>query len=54
VGELWFVDKDRREISVFRLGDSLAKPAAVFGEREELTSALFPGLRLRLAEVFAD
>lgn len=54
VEELWFVDKDRREISVFRLGDSLAKPAAVFGEREELTSALFPGLRLRLAEVFAN
>jgi Uma2 family endonuclease len=54
VEELWFVDKDRREISVFRLGDSLAKPAAVFGEREELNSSLFPGLRLRLAEVFAD
>lgn len=54
VDELWFVDKDKREVSVFRLPESLTKPKAVFGERDVLTSALFPGLKLRLAEVFAD
>lgn len=52
VAELWLVDKDKREVSVFRLGDSPAKPAAVFSERDLLTSVLFPGLKLRLSEVF--
>ncbi len=56
VTEYWVVDPELDEIKVYRLADGRYSRAAEFAlERSDvLTSPLFPGLALSLAEVFED
>jgi Uma2 family endonuclease len=51
--EFWAVLPRKRRIEIYRLAESADAPAATFGEGEILTSALFPGLKIPVATVFA-
>ena len=53
VEELWLVDPDKRTIAVYRLAEDADTPAATWKSRQKFSSALFPGLTLDLAVVFA-
>ncbi len=52
VAELWLIDPDTRLVHVYRLQDDAEKPAATHGEKDTFTSPLFPGLTIRVAEIF--
>jgi len=52
VAELWLVDPDARTIELFRLQEQPHAPTRVFRADETLTTALLPGLEVKLAEVF--
>ena len=56
VSEYWVVDPDLDEIKVYRLsGGRFERVAELSLERDDaLTSPLFPGLALRLAEIFEE
>ncbi|MEK6375195.1 MAG: Uma2 family endonuclease [Acidobacteriota bacterium] len=52
VGEYWIVDPALESVKIFRRGGSGCYERAVEGA--SLTSPLFPGLEIALAEVFAE
>jgi Uma2 family endonuclease len=52
VTELWLVDPDARTIELFRLQEQPHAPMRIFREDETLTTALLPGLEVKLADVF--
>ena len=52
VTELWLVDPDARTVELFRLQEQPHAPTRIFRENETLTTALLPGLEIKLAEVF--
>jgi Uma2 family endonuclease len=52
VKELWLVDTDAREVSVFHLQTSADKPFGVFGVRQKFTSPLLPRLVVNVARIF--
>jgi Uma2 family endonuclease len=52
VGELWLVDPDASEITVYRFEESPDEPVAVLGRRQTLKTPLLPGLKIRVADVF--
>jgi Uma2 family endonuclease len=52
VKELWLVDPDSREISVYRLQEAADKPAGVYGVRQKFTSPLFPRLTIQVSKIF--
>lgn len=56
VAEYWVVDQELDEIKVYRLSDGRFVRRAVrsLEQGDVLTSPLFPGLELPLAEVFAE
>jgi Uma2 family endonuclease len=53
VGEYWIVDPEAHTIERYTLGDQGLELAATFADGDMLTSPLFPGLQLRVAEVLA-
>ena len=53
VKELWIIAPETRRIEVFLLEKDAAVPAATYGEKDELQSAFFPGLRFDAAVIFA-
>ena len=50
--EYWIVDPDARTVEVYRLQEDAKRPVATFREDDTLTSSMFPGLELRLPELF--
>jgi len=52
VPECWIADPDAKTIGVYRLSRQKYQLAQVFGEYEAPTSALLPGFKLSVAEVF--
>lgn len=52
VKELWLVDTDAQEVSVFHLQVSADKPFGVFGARQKFTSPLLPRLVVNVAKIF--
>lgn len=54
VKELWLVDKERKEIAVYRFLEDISHPVANLRGRQKLTTPLLPGLKLALAEVFEE
>lgn len=51
-GEYWVFDPDADTATVWRLREDAVKPAATFTRTDTMTSAMFPGLEIRLGEVF--
>lgn len=54
VKELWLVDKERKEVVVYRFAEDISEPVATVRSRQKLTTPLLPGLKLALAEVFEE
>jgi len=54
VKELWLVDKEKKEVAVYRFAESIQEPVATVRGRQKLTTPLLPGLKLALAEVFEE
>src|SRR5438309_1123512 len=52
VKELCIIDPTLREIQLYHLTESADVPAATLGEEKEIESALLPGLRISLKEIF--
>lgn len=52
VKELWLVDTDAQEVSVFHLQSSADKPFGVFGVKQKFTSPLLPRLVVNVAKIF--
>jgi len=52
VKELWIVDPETRILQVYDLQSDSQQPAATYGEGDTFTSAHFPGLAIRGAEIF--
>ena len=54
VKELWLVDKEKKEVAVYRFAEAISEPVATVRGRQKLTTPLLPGLKLALAEVFEE
>jgi Uma2 family endonuclease len=55
IAEYWIVDPEDKKVELLRLGASgMYETAAILGTQDHLTSALFPGFSLDLADVFAE
>jgi len=52
VEELWILDPERKTVSLFRLQEEPAEPRAVYGLKQAFGSACFPGLKLRVRDIF--
>jgi Uma2 family endonuclease len=52
VKELWLVDKDKKQVAVYRFERNIKEPVAVLSGKQKLTTPLLPGLPLPLAKVF--
>ena len=52
VNELWIVDPVLRQIQVYHLSDSADVPSGTFSGKQEFTSRLLPGLRIKVQRVF--
>ncbi len=52
VEEYWIFDPDADTAAVYRLRENPEKPVATFARTDTMTSAMFPGLEIGLAEVF--
>lgn len=53
VEELWIIDPEKRTLSLYRLVEDAATPAATYRAGQKFTSTLLPGLTIDLAAVFA-
>lgn len=51
--EYWIVDPETRSVTVFDFEKSAEEPSAKLEETSALTSSLFPGLEISLADIFA-
>ena len=52
VKELWIVNPELREVQVYRLDQNADVPAATYGDSQQFESAILPGLRISVAQVF--
>ena len=52
VKEYWLVDPDQQLVEVFIAGEKEWRWAGVFDQEDILTSALLPGLKINLGEIF--
>ncbi|NBV23260.1 MAG: Uma2 family endonuclease [Proteobacteria bacterium] len=52
VKELWLVDKEKKEVAIYRFAEAIGEPVAVVRGRQLLTTPVLPGLKLKLTEVF--
>ena len=54
VPEYWIVDCWSRSVFIFRLEDNTLNEVMRFKETEALESPIFPGLSLKLSDIFTD
>ena len=54
VPEYWIVDCWSRSVLIFRLEDNTLKEVSKFGGTDALDSVIFPGLSLKLSDIFTD
>jgi Uma2 family endonuclease len=54
VKELWLVDKEKKEVAVYRFAENISEPVTTVRGRQKLTTPLLPGLKLALAKVFEE
>ncbi|MBI5800534.1 MAG: Uma2 family endonuclease [Verrucomicrobia bacterium] len=54
VKELWLVDKEKKEVVVYRFAEDIQEPVATLRGKQKLTTTLLPGLKLSLSEVFEE
>jgi Uma2 family endonuclease len=54
VPEYWIVDCWSRSVIIFRLEDNTLKEVIRFRETDALESSVFPGLSLKLSDIFTD
>ncbi|MBI3875175.1 MAG: Uma2 family endonuclease [Verrucomicrobia bacterium] len=54
VKELWLVDKDKREVVVYRFAESITMPVATYRGRQKFATALLPGLKISVPEIFQE
>jgi len=54
VKELWLVDRERKEVVVYRFAEDISEPVATVRGKQKLSTPLLPGLKLSLAEVFEE
>ena len=54
VPEYWIVDCWSRSVLIFRLEDNTLKEVSKFRETDAIESAIFPGLSLKLSDIFTD
>jgi len=52
VTEYWIVDPKKKTVKLYRLNHRRYREHALFTHQQELTTPTFPGLRVRLAEIF--
>ena len=52
VRELWLVDKDKKQVAVYRFEKSIEEPVNILSGKQKLTTPLLPGLALPLTKVF--
>jgi Uma2 family endonuclease len=54
VEELWILDPAKKTVAQFRLQEDPAEPAAVHGLKHAFGSLCFPGLKLRVRDIFRE
>ena len=54
VEELWLLDPELKTVAVYRLKEQPTKPVAEHGIQDQFECAFFPGLRLRVEEIFRE
>ena len=54
VPEYWIVDCWSRSVIIFRREDDTLKEVTRFGQTDALESPIFPGLSLKLSDIFTD
>lgn len=54
VEEFWVVSPKTRTVEIYRLRENPAEPVFVLADTDTLTSALFPGWSLTVADVFRE
>jgi Uma2 family endonuclease len=52
IRELWIVDPDQKDVTVYRFDQDATNPAAKLSGREELSSPLLPGFKIALENLF--
>jgi Uma2 family endonuclease len=52
IKELWIIDPDREEATVYRFDQDPAEPVKKLREHGALSSPLLPGLRIALQDIF--
>jgi Uma2 family endonuclease len=52
VRELWLVDKDKKQVAVYRFEKNIEAPVAILSGKQKLATPLLPGLSLPLTKVF--
>ena len=53
VEELWLVDPEALEVTVYHLRKSADVPASIYKEKHKFQTPLLPGLRISVAKIFA-
>ncbi len=54
VEELWILAPGTKTVALFRLREDPARPKAFFGLKQVFGSAYFPGLKLRVRDIFRE
>ena len=54
VEEFWVVSPKTRTVEIYRLRENPAEPVSLLADTDTLTSALFPGWSLAVADVFRE
>lgn len=52
VRELWLVDKEKKQVAVYRFEKSIEEPVVALSGKQKLTTPLLPGLIMSLPKVF--
>jgi Uma2 family endonuclease len=52
IKELWIIDPDQKDVTVYRFDQDRTDPVAKLSGPEQVTSPLLPGLRIALQDIF--
>ena len=54
VEELWILDPVAKSVAIFRLEQNPAEPAGVYELKQSFSTVYFPGLKLRVRDIFRE